>query len=79
MRHFADPLRLECLSETPDRLLAELAIFSLDVVLADAPAPPAVLQTIVGLMVFLAYATTPAVARPPSSHFTSSCRLFWSS
>lgn len=36
-----EPVRLDCLSSTPERLLAELAIFSLDVVLADAPAPPA--------------------------------------
>jgi LysR family transcriptional activator of nhaA len=40
--HLAQPVRLDCLSDTPERLLTELAIFSLDVVLADAPAPPAV-------------------------------------
>jgi LysR family transcriptional activator of nhaA len=39
--HLAEPVRLDCLSNTPERLLGELAIFSLDVVLADAPAPPA--------------------------------------
>jgi len=35
-------VRLDCVSDTPERLMAELAIFALDVVLADAPAPPAV-------------------------------------
>jgi LysR family transcriptional activator of nhaA len=40
--HLAEPVRLDCLSDNPERLLAELAIFSLDVVLADGPAPPAV-------------------------------------
>jgi LysR family transcriptional activator of nhaA len=40
--HLDQPVRLDCLSDTPERLLAELAIFSLDVVLADTPAPPAV-------------------------------------
>jgi LysR family transcriptional regulator, transcriptional activator of nhaA len=37
-----EPIQLECIHERPQRLLAELAIFGLDVVLADAPAPPAV-------------------------------------
>jgi LysR family transcriptional activator of nhaA len=37
-----DPVRLDCLADTPERLLAELAIYALDMVLADAPAPPAV-------------------------------------
>jgi len=40
--HLSEPVRLHCMADTPDRLLAELAIFGLDVVLADAPAPPAV-------------------------------------
>lgn len=40
--HLAEPVRLHCVLSTPERLLAELAIFGLDVVLADAPAPPAV-------------------------------------
>jgi LysR family transcriptional activator of nhaA len=35
-------VQLDCLHEKPERLLAELAIYGLDVVLADAPAPPAV-------------------------------------
>ncbi len=35
-------IQLECVHESPERLLAELAIFGLDVVLADAPAAPAV-------------------------------------
>jgi LysR family transcriptional activator of nhaA len=38
----APPVRVDCRSHTLERLLAELAVFSLDVVLADAPAPPAV-------------------------------------
>jgi LysR family transcriptional regulator, transcriptional activator of nhaA len=37
-----EPVQLECIHDTPERLLAELAIFGLDVVLADAPAPPGV-------------------------------------
>ncbi len=37
-----EPIQLDCVHERPDRLLAELAIYGLDVVLADAPAPPAV-------------------------------------
>lgn len=38
----SDPVQLACVHDKPDRLLAELAIFGLDVVLADSPAPPAV-------------------------------------
>ena len=37
-----EPIQLDCVHERPERLLAELAVFGLDVVLADAPAPPAV-------------------------------------
>jgi LysR family transcriptional regulator, transcriptional activator of nhaA len=37
-----EPIQLDCVQESPKRLLAELAIFGLDVVLADAPAPPVV-------------------------------------
>jgi LysR family transcriptional activator of nhaA len=37
-----EPIQLDCVHEKPERLLAELAIYGLDVVLADAPAPPAV-------------------------------------
>jgi LysR family transcriptional activator of nhaA len=37
-----DPIQLDCVHAKPERLLAELAVFGLDVVLADAPAPPAV-------------------------------------
>jgi len=40
--HLPEPVRLECVEERLDRLLAELAIYALDLVLADAPAPPAV-------------------------------------
>ncbi len=40
--HLPEPIHLDCVHERPERLLAELAIFALDVVLADAPAPPAV-------------------------------------
>jgi LysR family transcriptional activator of nhaA len=37
-----EPIRLECIEERLERLLAELAIYALDLVLADAPPPPAV-------------------------------------
>lgn len=37
-----EPIQLDCIQERPERLLAELAIYGLDVVLADAPATPAV-------------------------------------
>jgi LysR family transcriptional activator of nhaA len=37
-----EAIQLDCVHEKPERLLAELAIYGLDVVLADAPAPPAV-------------------------------------
>jgi LysR family transcriptional regulator, transcriptional activator of nhaA len=37
-----EPVRLDCVQDRPERLLAELAVYGLDVVLADAPAPPAV-------------------------------------
>ncbi len=37
-----EPVRLEGIEDTPERLLAELAVFGLDVVLADAPVGPAV-------------------------------------
>lgn len=37
-----EPIQLKCVHERRDRLLADLATFGLDVVLADAPAPPAV-------------------------------------
>lgn len=40
--HLPQPVRLHCVLSTPEQLLAELAIYALDVVLADAPAPPAV-------------------------------------
>jgi LysR family transcriptional activator of nhaA len=40
--HLPEPVRLHCVLNTPERLLADLAIFALDVVLADAPASPAV-------------------------------------
>jgi LysR family transcriptional activator of nhaA len=33
-------VRLECLEDTPERLFAELAVFGLDLVLADAPVGP---------------------------------------
>lgn len=36
----ADPVRLVCREDRPDRLLADLAVHELDVVLADAPASP---------------------------------------
>jgi len=37
-----EPIQLDCVHGQLDRLLAELAIYSLDLVLADTPAPPAV-------------------------------------
>jgi LysR family transcriptional activator of nhaA len=37
-----EPIQLDCVHERPERLVAELAIFSLDLVLADTPAPPAI-------------------------------------
>ena len=40
--HLPEPIQLDCVHEKPERLVAELAIFSLDLVLADTPAPPAV-------------------------------------
>lgn len=38
----AEPVRLEGIEDTPERLLAELAVFGLDVMLADAPVGPTV-------------------------------------
>lgn len=35
-----EPIRLICLEDRPERLLAELSLHNLDVVLADAPVPP---------------------------------------
>ncbi len=37
-----EPVQLDCVQERPERLVAELAVYSLDLVLADTPAPPAV-------------------------------------
>jgi LysR family transcriptional activator of nhaA len=37
-----EPIRVDCVEDRLERLLAELAIYALDLVLADAPAPPAV-------------------------------------
>jgi LysR family transcriptional regulator, transcriptional activator of nhaA len=37
-----EPVRLECLEDDPNSLLAELALHRLDVVLADTPVPPSV-------------------------------------
>jgi LysR family transcriptional activator of nhaA len=37
-----EPIQLDCVQEKPERLVAELAVYSLDLVLADTPAPPAV-------------------------------------
>ena len=37
-----EPVRVEGIEDAPERLLAELAVFGLDVVLADAPVGPAV-------------------------------------
>ena len=40
--HLPEPIQLDCVHERPERLVAELATYSLDLVLADTPAPPAV-------------------------------------
>ena len=37
-----EPVRIEAIEDAPERLLAELAVFGLDVVIADAPVGPAV-------------------------------------
>jgi LysR family transcriptional activator of nhaA len=37
-----EPIQLDCVHDRPERLVAELALYSLDLVLADTPAPPAV-------------------------------------
>jgi LysR family transcriptional activator of nhaA len=37
-----EPVQLDCVQERPERLVAQLAIYSLDLVLADTPAPPTV-------------------------------------
>lgn len=37
-----EPIRMDCVADRLERLLAELAVYALDLVLADAPAPPAV-------------------------------------
>ncbi len=36
----AEPVRLVCREDKPDRLVAELALHNLDVILTDAPVPP---------------------------------------
>lgn len=40
--HLPEPIQLDCVHARPERLVAELAVYALDVVLADTPAPPAV-------------------------------------
>jgi len=37
-----EPVQVECLEDHPERLLSELAVHRLDVVISDAPVPPAV-------------------------------------
>lgn len=37
-----EPVRLECLEDTPERLLSELAAYGLDLVLTDAPMSPTI-------------------------------------
>jgi LysR family transcriptional regulator, transcriptional activator of nhaA len=39
-RHLAGPIRLICRENTPERLMADLALHELDVILTDAPAAP---------------------------------------
>jgi len=38
--HLAEPVRLVCREDKPERLLAELAVHDLDVLISDAPVPP---------------------------------------
>jgi LysR family transcriptional activator of nhaA len=38
--HLPEPIQLDCVHERPERLVAELALYTLDLVLADSPAPP---------------------------------------
>ena len=40
--HLAEPIRVVCREDKPERLLAELAVYGLDLVLADAPIAPTV-------------------------------------
>jgi LysR family transcriptional regulator, transcriptional activator of nhaA len=40
--HLPEPMRLDVVQERAERLLADLALYSLDVVLSDAPAPPTI-------------------------------------
>lgn len=40
--HLPEPIQLDCVQARPERLVAELAVYALDLVLADTPAPPAV-------------------------------------
>jgi LysR family transcriptional activator of nhaA len=35
--HMAEPLQIECVEDKPERLLADLAVYGLDLVVADAP------------------------------------------
>ena len=37
-----EPVQLDCVHDRPERLLTDLAVYSLDLVLTDTPAPPAV-------------------------------------
>ena len=37
-----EPIQLDCVHARPERLVAELAVYALDLVLADTPAPPAI-------------------------------------
>lgn len=38
--HLADPVRIVCNEDKPDKLIAELSLHNLDMVLSDAPAGP---------------------------------------
>lgn len=40
--HLPETIQLDCVHARPERLVAELAVYALDVVLADTPAPPAI-------------------------------------
>src|SRR5512142_2734363 len=40
--HLPEPIQLDCVHERLERLLSSLAVFGLDAVLADTPAPPTI-------------------------------------
>ena len=80
-----EPIQLDCVHERPERLVAELAVYALDVVLADTPAPPAIkvrayshLLGECGVSIFgserLAIFSTVGASRARSTRRRSCCR-----